>query len=128
MNQPLQEDLDFLAHFGVKGMKWGVRNNPRANEAISNFTSRNNDKTQKNINRVARVANGSASKTDKFIVGMFQMTLQDLVVGGGLKGASADTLNRAKETQAKIDSGKKRATDILNKAYGIDISKLDYSY
>lgn len=22
----LQSDLDFLAHFGVKGMKWGVRN------------------------------------------------------------------------------------------------------
>lgn len=26
MTQPLQEDLDFLAHFGVKGMKWGVNN------------------------------------------------------------------------------------------------------
>lgn len=25
MNQPLQEDIDFLEHFGVKGQKWGVR-------------------------------------------------------------------------------------------------------
>lgn len=31
MNQPLQEDLDFLAHFGVKGMRWGVRNNKDSN-------------------------------------------------------------------------------------------------
>lgn len=25
MNQPLQEDVDFLEHFGIKGQKWGVR-------------------------------------------------------------------------------------------------------
>lgn len=25
MNKPLNEDLEFLAHFGTKGMKWGVR-------------------------------------------------------------------------------------------------------
>lgn len=26
MNQPLKEDLDFLQHYGTKGMRWGVRN------------------------------------------------------------------------------------------------------
>lgn len=25
MSQPLQVDVDFLEHFGVKGMRWGVR-------------------------------------------------------------------------------------------------------
>lgn len=29
----LQEDLDFLAHFGKKGMKWGVRNK-RSNSGV----------------------------------------------------------------------------------------------
>ena len=27
---PLQEDIDFLEHFGVKGMQWGVRRDRRA--------------------------------------------------------------------------------------------------
>lgn len=29
MNQPLPEDLEFLEHFGTKGMKWGVRRDAR---------------------------------------------------------------------------------------------------
>lgn len=29
MTDPLQEDLDFLAHYGKKGMKWGTRREVR---------------------------------------------------------------------------------------------------
>jgi hypothetical protein len=32
-DKPLKEDLDFLTHHGVKGMKWGVRHRRRNEKA-----------------------------------------------------------------------------------------------
>lgn len=43
---------DFLEHYGTKGMKWGVRN----------VSTR---KAQKRVDRIGRVADGTASKMDR---------------------------------------------------------------
>jgi hypothetical protein len=42
---------DFIEHFGTKGMQWGVR--------------RATDTAQKRIDRIDRVAKGTASKSDR---------------------------------------------------------------
>lgn len=42
----LSEDLDFLAHFGVKGMKWGVRKEARVRNRQLNKASRKKDKSE----------------------------------------------------------------------------------
>jgi hypothetical protein len=47
---------DFIEHFGTKGMKWGVRN-------ARNVSTR---RAQTRVDRIARVADGTASKVDRY--------------------------------------------------------------
>lgn len=42
----LQSDVDFLAHFGVKGMKWGQRKEARVRNRQLNKASRKKDKSE----------------------------------------------------------------------------------
>lgn len=93
---------DFLAHFGVKGMKWGVRRTARI---------------QKIIDRHERVANGTASTKDRLLAanrGVFTA-----------RGANR-TLQRAANNQAKLNAGKHKTTAILLKVHGVNYKDLTY--
>lgn len=113
VDEYLEEFL--LEHSGVKGMKWGVRRKQKR-------TARQ----QKRIDRVRRVAGGTGSKTDKFVSSM-------IVVPGfrGIRGATRGAqlhLNALQKEKDKILAGKAKAKDLLNKAYGINMRDLNFSY
>ncbi len=52
---PLKQDLEFLEHYGVMGMKWGVRNAPKVSRPTSS-------EVYKARNRVAAEKRGLKSK------------------------------------------------------------------
>lgn len=101
---PLQEDLEFLEHYGVKGQKWGTRRTRRV---------------QGHLDRVAKVRDGTASKGEKVRVGLASGIVTS-------KGASR-ALKRGAMVKSMVDDGEARATDLLLKLQGIRISDLDYS-
>lgn len=102
----LKEDLDFLAHFGKKGMKWGVRRQVK-NTALA----------QKRIDRIARVADGSASAKDRVAAYYLHGVIS--------KKSARYTLSRAMKAQKDIANGKKKVTASLAKLQGIRVSELN---
>lgn len=125
-----QIDNYFLEHQGVKGMKWGVRRaEKRAAKGPDRFGNRNNDVVQRRLDRVSRVASGTASGGDKVRALLFNIP-PGLVLfeGGSVKGAAANMLERGAKTQRKINAGKRNVTDTLLRMQGMDIRELDYSY
>jgi hypothetical protein len=106
--------MEFLEHYGVKGQKWGIRRRRIA-------------KQQKRIDRLRRVEVGKGSKTDKFIAGYAQVPLQNLILGKGLKGGAARTLNKTRDTKTKILNGERKTQDLLNRALGVNVRDLDFS-
>lgn len=98
-----------LTHYGVKGMKWGVR---KARTGQLNTRASRNE----------RVASGKGSLGDK-VVTLAGSSTARLVTSGGLKKEAA---RRAKNKRAEIErlaTGKAKVTDIL-KSYGT-VSALD---
>lgn len=94
-----KEVEDFLAHYGKKGMKWGVRGTRRA---------------QKRLDRTHRIATGKASVVDR-------------ALGSALtaKGANRQ-LQRGANHQAKINSGQRKVSNMLATASGVKIKNLDF--
>lgn len=99
---------DFLEHFGVLGMKWGIRR-IRRNEAVG---------------RAARGEGGLATKARQignlgrqslFIPIGTTITLVDLVKGHGLKGAAQRKFNRvaAREGRIRAHNGQAHISDYL---------------
>ena len=131
----LQEDINFLEHYGKKGMKWGVRkaNNAKAAAKARKANpvrpgNRKNEDAQKRLDQVRRVASGKGSAADKLIVGAFKLPVQDLVLGGGLRGGAQVNLDRSANLKKKINAGKSRTTDRMLRLGGYDIRELNYSY
>lgn len=120
----------FLEHHGVKGQKWGVRRaQARAAMGPDRFGNRNNDVMQRRIDRVSRVASGTASGADKVKALLFNIPpALVLFEGGSVSGAAANMLDRGAKTQRKINAGKMNVTDTLLRVQGVDIRELDYSY
>jgi hypothetical protein len=85
---------EYLEHFGVKGMRWGVRR-------------------QRRLERLQRVGAGRGSGRDNAIVGLTEVSAVSLGRGGGLRGAAR---NRAAELQSRrdrIETGQATARDLL---------------
>lgn len=125
----LQEDLDFLAHYGTKGMKWGQRRAlSRAAKGSDRLGNRNNKSAQRRIDRVSRVASGTASKGDIAKALLLNIPTQQVLLEGGVRGGAQATLDREKRIQNKIVSGKANATDILARIGGVDYRELKIDY
>ena len=132
-----EEDVhEFLAHVGVKGMKWGVRRQrsavAKAKARAKNpdrMGNRNNKSVQRRVDVLRRVAGGKASKMDIVKQLAFNTTLVELAYeGGSLRGVAAGRLDRAQKSQKKIKAGKKRTTDLLTRMQGIDVRELNFKY
>jgi hypothetical protein len=115
----MQIDEDaYLEHVGVKGMKWGVRRKIKR-------TARQ----QKSVDRVRRVATGTASKRDKLFAATFQIPVTDLIAAkGSLSKSGQRILTRADSNKAKIEAGKMKTTDFLMRLQGVNIRDLDFAY
>lgn len=118
-----------LEHSGVKGMKWGQRKaEARAAKGPDRFGNRNNAQMQRRLDRMKRVANGTASKTDLVKSALLDLTPAEMRIEGGPRGAAAAQLQRAARTQRKIQAGKKNTSDILMRIGGVDIRELNYDF
>src|SRR5687768_6068812 len=99
-----------LKHYGVKGMKWGVR---KARTGDLNLRAA----------RLERVADGTATKMEKFATAM-NSTAANLVRSGGLKNEAARRAKKLRDQEKRLATGKAKTSDIL-KAYGtVSLSSL----
>lgn len=94
---------DDLAHYGVKGMRWGVRK------------ARTGDLNAK-ASRHERVAAGKGSLRDKAVT-LGGSSLYNLARSGGLKNEAARRARNERAQIERLSTGKAKATDIL-RAYG----------
>lgn len=103
----------YLEHHGVKGQKWGVRNNKRF---------------QKQQDRIRRVASGTGSKADKLIVGSFRVPIFRLVTGKGLRGGAQKQLEAQEKRKKKIQAGHKKVEDLILRSQGVNVRDIDFSF
>ena len=126
------DDVAFLEHYGVKGMKWGKRraaagaaadfarstgNTKKADKldkkanAAPGATERNVDKHLKAASaRRNRIAKGTASGKDKFNE-LRTLSVAGLIKGKGLKGASANLHAAQKARAARLAAGQQTFRD-----------------
>jgi hypothetical protein len=91
--------LDELAHFGVKGMKWGVR------KAYS-------ERKAKTADRYRRVAEGKGSARDKASV-FLRTSSHTIQRAGGFKNAAKLKADRLDAHINRIRNGEAKVKDIL---------------
>lgn len=89
----------WLAHYGVRGMKWGVRR-------------RYNEKQGNRVRRLDRVAKGKGSAGDK-LKALGESSLLELAANGGLKNTARIHSEATKKHLQRVNSGKKKAADLL---------------
>lgn len=87
-------DLEELAHYGVKGMKWGVRRENR-------------------LNRARRVASGTASRREKFAFSLTDTSKSSVKRNKDLKGAAASRVRELEARKARIQKGEARVKDLI---------------
>lgn len=105
-----EEDLDFLEHYGVKGMKWGVRKERQTSDrrrrssssAASKTDSRASRSAQKKKTRAAKRAEKMARKAEAEAAKAKEMHEKNL------KTARTLYKHRFEYTQDEIDSALKR--------------------
>jgi len=83
-----QEVYDFLEHFGVKGMQWGVRRDNR-------------------VESLAKIGRGEGSLKDKTkaILGPNGVTVGSIIKNKGLKEAAQKRADKLTERNYKVRSG-----------------------
>lgn len=99
-----------LLHFGVKGMKWGVK------KAYVNRVS-------KQTAHIGRVAEGTGSKVDKARVAL-GASAHDLAKGRGLKGAATLKNDRIQGHLDRVEHGKKTLKDTLALVGGVSFTDI----
>ena len=90
---PLQEDIEFLEHFGVKGMQWGVRRDRRAAALV-------------------KVGQGKGTKEQK-VRALARYTPLDALKLRGLKKASLARGQRQLSRNARVRNGESSTFDKL---------------
>lgn len=84
----------FLEHFGVKGMKWGVRR-------------------EKHLNSLKRTAEGTGSFKDKYVA-INSVSALDLFRGKGFQGALRMKISELEDRKTRTTEGKRIAGDVLS--------------
>lgn len=130
----------FLAHYGVQGMKWGVRRaTNKTNVAslrekgLTKRQAKNTNRAQNNIDKQRMTAAGRQGK-----VSLLKQARNRVASNGMLgvttilrhplssKKAAVRQLRKNKETQAKVMAGEKRVTAALLKLNGVKIEELNF--
>ena len=88
----ISEDA-YLSHYGVKGMRWGVRR-------------------QRKLDSLKRVAEGTGSLNDK-IGALNNVSLYKLAKHKGFRKAVGAEVKRQEEMKARLEAGEAKASDIL---------------
>lgn len=86
---------DFLAHYGVKGMKWGQRKRAALQDRADSLN---------------RVAKGKSTTTDK-IVATNTLSALDIARGRGIKGGAAIKAKQYEKAVAKLDAKAARKSE-----------------
>ena len=104
-----EETDDFLAHYGVKGMRWGVRRENR-------------------IQSLERIGAGTASRREVLRYATTEATGAGMRRGGGLAGSAANKAANMRAVDARRARGEGTVGDFL-KVHGgdriIDTGRLD---
>lgn len=130
----------FLAHYGVQGMKWGVRRaTNKANVAslrekgLTKRQAENTNRAQNNIDKQRMTAAGRQGK-----VSLLKQARNRVASNGMLgvttilrhplssKKAAVRQLRKNKEMQVKVMAGEKRVTAALLKLNGVKIEELNF--
>ena len=98
---------DSLAHYGVKGMRWGKRSGGLKSRIKGSAL----DSVQRRQTTNAAIAKGEGTKTDKFRVGLRRVGGYGTFNSKKLAGRRANTLEARKQ---RIESGKIKARDVLD--------------
>lgn len=108
---------DFLAHYGVLGMHWGVRKGSLSSRARSASI----DSVQRRLTTNKEIAGGRGQARDYFRTTTFRAG--GLVTGGSTKAAAkrADTLEARMK---RLTTGKKKASDVLDAMINTPITDL----
>lgn len=104
MPQPLQQDVEFLEHFGKKGMRWGVHQQTR-------------------LDASNRVAKGEAMPGDKGLV-LGKQSALSLIRNKGLKGAAAKDAAKLQAMKDRVESGQASTKDMLSRYGGMQLFNL----
>lgn len=106
LDEPQNPPLEDLAHYGVKGMHWGVRKGRTGDIAIA-------------TKALDRVAKGKGTALDKVAAVGHTPTLRtgNLLRKGGLANEAARKSKDLKAQSRRLATGKAKVSDVL-KAYG----------
>lgn len=99
-----------LAHYGVKGMKWGVR---------KAYT----DRKSKEVTRLSKVADGKGGVLQKARTALGS-SASDLVRGRGIEGAARIRRDRLRGHLNRLNNGKATARDVLKATNGVTVTDL----
>lgn len=89
-----QQIDEFLEHHGVKGQKWGIRN-------------------QQRLDRVARVARGTATRGERTSFALTETSAVSLLRNRGIQGAAIARERELRARKKRILAGKASVLDFL---------------
>ena len=110
---------DYLAHYGTKGMKWGLRKGGLASRARQVGV----EKKTKSIEQRERVLSGKSSFRDKVAAGS-TLSAAKVLKNKGVKNAIAKDLTRDMATRSRLESGQATTRDKLEVAMNISLLDL----
>ena len=110
---------DYLAHYGVKGMKWGRRKGSLSSRIKESAV----EKKTNMIDRRERVLSGKSSIRDKLIVGS-TLSAPRVLLNKGVKKTIARDIAIDKATRSRYESGKTTVMDNVNMVMGVSLLDL----